>query len=453
MPLTSINPATGKRIAVYPTHSRAQIEQVLARAAKAQRSWRAASIDDRAALLRRLGAAFRDRRDALARLATDEMGKPITQARAEVEKCAATCAFFADRGAAMLASQKPAGAPPHSRIEFDALGTVLAIMPWNFPYWQLIRAAVPALLAGNTIVLKHAPSVPGCALALEKLFTGADFPRGVFQTLLVDVAPVPALIADDRIRAVTLTGSTRAGREVAALAGAALKPIVLELGGSDPFLVLEGADVAAAAELAAQARLINSGQSCICAKRLIVVRRHARAFEQQLIEQFAKRRVGDPTNEQTDVGPLARADLRANLERQVTRALRGGATISYRATLDQPRGFFTAPTILRNVRPGNAAFDEETFGPVAALVIARNEADAINLANDSAYGLGATVCTRDTAAAKRVARTLESGCVFVNELVRSTPELPFGGIKQSGFGRELGTWGVQAFTNIKTVVG
>jgi succinate-semialdehyde dehydrogenase/glutarate-semialdehyde dehydrogenase len=290
-------------------------------------------------------------------------------------------------------------------------------------------------------------------LALEKLFTVAGFPRGIFQSLLIDIRPVATLIGDDRVRAVTLTGSTAAGRHVAALAGAALKPVVLELGGSDPLMVLEGADVAKAAELAAQSRLINSGQSCICAKRLIVVREHAREFERLLTAQFAARRVGDPTDPAIDVGPLARADLRDNLQRQVRRATRAGARVTFVGRVPESAGFYYPPTILHAVRPGNPVFDEETFGPVAAVVVARDEANAIKLANHSAYGLGATVCTADRDAADRVARQLESGCVFVNELVRSMPELPFGGIKQSGFGRELGSWGAQAFTNVKTVVG
>lgn len=453
MSLVSINPATGKRIAVYRGHTRSDVERVLTRADLAQRAWRRLAPKQWATFVRALGRVVRQRRDALAVLATDEMGKPIAQARAEVDKCAALCDFFAASGPRLLAEQRPPGAPSNARVSIEPLGVILAIMPWNFPFWQVFRAAVPALLVGNTVLLKHAPSVPACALALEDIFRQAGFPPGTFQSLLIDTRPVPALIADPRVRGVTLTGSTRAGEAVGALAGAALKPAVFELGGSDPILVLEDADLDHAAETAAYARLMNSGQSCICAKRIIVVRGVARDFEARFVARFAARRVGPPTDPTTDVGPLARADLRDALDLQVKRSIRQGARLLVGGATVPGRGFFYQPTVLADVVPGMAAFDEEVFGPVGALVTARNEAHAIELANQSEYGLGAAVFTRTAARAQRVAAQLEVGCVYANDFVRSSPELPFGGTKRSGYGRELGAWGLQAFANIKTIVG
>jgi succinate-semialdehyde dehydrogenase / glutarate-semialdehyde dehydrogenase len=328
---------------------------------------------------------------------------------------------------------------------------ILAIMPWNFPFWQVIRAAVPAIISGNAMMLKHAPSVPGCALALEKVFRRAGVPQGVFQVLLMGTAPVPGLIADRRIAGVTLTGSTTAGKSVGALAGAAMKPAVFELGGSDPVVVLGDADIDGAAEMCAVSRLLNSGQSCVCAKRFIVVRSVLRAFEDKFTERIAARRVGDPTEPDTDVGPLARADLRDKLHAQVRGSIRRGARVLLGGKPLPGDGFFYAPTVLTNVAPGMPAFDEEIFGPVAAIVPARDEAEAIRLANATDYGLGATLFTRDRARARKLVPQIEAGCVFVNDYVRSSPELPFGGIKQSGYGRELGEWGAHAFVNVKTV--
>jgi succinate-semialdehyde dehydrogenase/glutarate-semialdehyde dehydrogenase len=453
MSLISVNPATGHRIAVFRSHTRADLGRIVARADVAQRAWARLTPAQRATFIRALGAELRTRRDALAALATDEMGKPVTQGRGEVEKCAALCDYYSAEGPRMLASQHPPRAPEKSRVVFEPLGVVLAIMPWNFPFWQVLRAVVPTLLAGNAVLLKHAPSVPGCAVALEKIFSQAGFPPGVFQVLLTTTRPVPALIADRRIAAVTLTGSTRAGREVAALAGAALKPVVLELGGSDPLIVLEDAEVERAATIATQARLINSGQSCICAKRMIVVRSLLRDFEQQFTARMVAARVGDPTDPQTDLGPLARSDLRDALHAQVKRSVRQGARLLLGGAIPPGRGFFYPPTVLTDVAPGMAAFDEETFGPLAAIVPARDEAHAIELANATNFGLGAAVFTRQAPRARKVAAQLAAGCVFVNDFVRSSPELPFGGIKESGYGRELGSWGAHAFTNIKTIVG
>lgn len=452
MALISINPATGRRIAVYREHGNADVERATARAHAAQPRWAARSFAARAAHLRALARALRARAEPLSRLAADEMGKPIAQGRAEVEKCALLCEYYADQGATLLADERPAGASRHARVAFEPLGVVLAIMPWNFPFWQVVRAAVPALVAGNAVLLKHAPNVSGCALAIEKIFARAKFPAGILQILLINTAPVARLIADPRVHGVTLTGSTRAGKAVAALAGAAMKPGVFELGGSDAAIVLADADLDLAAEICASSRLINSGQSCVCAKRFIVARSVLRPFTERLVERMRARQVGSPLDPATEVGPLARADLRDQLAAQVRQSVRCGArAILGGAALPGP-GYYFAPTVLTGIAAGMAVHDEEVFGPVAALIAVRDEAAAIRAANASRFGLGATVFTRDRARGERVARQLAAGCVFVNELLRSSPELPFGGIKESGYGRELGAWGARAFTNVKTIV-
>ena len=451
MALVSINPATGRRIATYREHTRSQLERAVARATAAQARWRAVTAAQRARHFLALARALRAKTNALATLAADEMGKPVAQGRAEVEKSAVLCEYYARHGAALLADDHPPGAPRNARVTFEPLGVILAIMPWNFPFWQVVRAVVPALAAGNAVLLKHAPGVPGCALAMEKLGVRAGLPAGVFQILLTGTAPIPALIADARIHGVTLTGSTRAGKSVAALAGAAMKPGVFELGGSDPAIVLADADLDRAAEICAQSRLINSGQSCVCAKRFIVVRSVLREFEEKFVARIAARRVGPPLETSTDIGPLARADLRDNLHGQVKRSLRQGARLLLGGKPRPGAGFFYEPTVLTRVRPGMAAFDEEIFGPVAAIIPARDEADAIRLANATTFGLGAALFTRNPARARRLVPQIAAGCVFVNDFVRSSPELPFGGIKESGHGRELGAWGARAFVNVKTV--
>jgi succinate-semialdehyde dehydrogenase/glutarate-semialdehyde dehydrogenase len=396
---------------------------------------------------------LRARRDDLAALATAEMGKPFPQACGEGEKSALLCEYYAAHGPKMLAPEIPPGAPRGARVVHEPLGVLLAIMPWNFPIWQVFRAAVPALLAGNTVLLKHAPNVPGSALAVEKLFRDAGLPEGVFQILLIDTTPVPALIADARVSAVTLTGSVAAGKAVAALAGAALKPGVFELGGSDAFIVLADADLDRAAEIGAHARLLNAGQSCVCAKRFIVARGVRREFEEKFLARMAARRVGDPTLATTDVGPLARADLREKLHAQVLASVRAGARVALGGAPLAGPGFFYAPTVLTDVRPGMPAYDEELFGPVASVITVRDEAEAVRVANDTVFGLGAAVFTASAARARRVARALAVGSVFLNDFVRSDPALPFGGVKASGLGRELGAWGLRAFANAKTIVG
>lgn len=451
MYFTALNPATGRQLGRYAGHTATQVEKALARAHVAQRRWRVLPLKRRIPHLRALARTLLAGREALAALATAEMGKPIAQARAEVEKCALLCEYYAEHGPQLLADERPLGAPPNARVVLEPLGIVLAIMPWNFPFWQVIRAALPALIGGNAMLLKHAPNIPGCALALEKIFVRAGVPAGLFQIVLTDTSPVPGLLADSRISAVTLTGSTRAGKSVAALAGAAMKPGVFELGGSDPAIVLEDADLRKAAELCALSRLLNSGQSCVCAKRFIVVRSVLREFEDRLTARMAARRVGDPTDLATDVGPLAREDLRDQLQAQVARSIRQGARLLLGGAPSSGPGFFYPPSVLAGVRSGMAVFDEEVFGPVAAIIAVKDEAEAIRVANHSVYGLGASLFTRSRARARRIVPQLEAGCVFINDFVRSAPELPFGGVKQSGFGRELGGWGARAFLNVKTV--
>lgn len=451
MSLISINPATGQRLHIHGLHSSVQIEQAVARAHAAFQGWRETSPAFRARHLRALGRILRLQRDDLAGLITAEMGKPVTQARAEIEKCAAVCDYYARHGADWLADEHPPGAPKAARVVHEPLGVVLAIMPWNFPFWQLFRAAVPALMAGNTVLLKHASNVSGCALAIAQVFADARVPAGLLQTLLITAREVSALVADARIRGVTLTGSTAAGRAVAALAGAALKPCVLELGGSDAYVVLEDADLDHAAETCAAARLINAGQSCISAKRLIVAGKIRRDFEKRLVARMKARHPGDPADPRTVLGPLARHDLRDELHAQVQRSLRRGARLLLGGTVPPGPGWFYPPTVLTGVKPGMPAYGEELFGPVAAVIPVRDETEAVTAANDTPYGLGAAVFSRSRPRARETARQLEAGMVFINDFVRSDPALPFGGVKHSGLGRELGRPGLLAFTNQKTL--
>jgi succinate-semialdehyde dehydrogenase/glutarate-semialdehyde dehydrogenase len=450
-----INPTTEEPLEEIPDHTPAQVEAKLRSANEAFAAWRRAPMSDRTALMHRAAALLRSRRADLSSLMTREMGKPITAAEAEIDKCAAACDHFADHAAAYLATETIPTDADRSYVRCDPLGAVLAIMPWNFPYWQVIRFAAPALMAGNVALLKHAPNVPGCALALEEVFRAAGFPPGVFTTLLIDTDATAAVIRHPVIRAVTLTGSERAGMAVASTAGKVLKKTVLELGGSDPFIVIwrDGNDrdfLCDAAFEAAKARCINSGQSCIAAKRFIVVG-PVDPFEQWLAGFMADMEVGDAMDRATQVGPLARLDLLENLHDQVRRSLDAGARLLTGGERLARKGFYYAPTVLSEVRPGMPAFDEETFGPLAAIIAARDVDEAIHLANQSRYGLGASIWTRDTALAERIAPEIDSGCVFINGAVKSDPRLPFGGIKNSGYGRELSQVGIREFVNLKTV--
>jgi succinate-semialdehyde dehydrogenase/glutarate-semialdehyde dehydrogenase len=449
--MQSVNPATGAREREYVGDTDAQLEEKLARGAAAAGRWRKVPVEQRGKLMRRAAEVLQKNKSTYAGLMVTEMGKPITQAEAEIEKCATACHWFADHAARLLQSEDHPSDAARSYVRFDPLGMVLAIMPWNFPFWQCIRFAAPGLMAGNVGVLKHADNVPGCALAIESLFTEAGFPEGCFQTLMISVERTDEIIADPRIAAVTLTGSERAGRIVGREAGGALKKIVLELGGSDPFIVLKDADIARAAQVAALARCNNSGQSCIAAKRFILVPEVYDAFAAALVKEMGRLVVGEPMDRATQVGPLAREDLRDKLTSQVRHSVAGGAHVLLGGGPTPSSGFYYPPTILGNVAPGMAAFDEETFGPVAALVRAKNEEDAIRLANFSHYGLGASIWTKDIARAEAIAPDIDAGSVFINGMVKSIPSLPFGGIKASGHGRELSEVGIREFVNIKTV--
>ncbi len=401
--------------------------------------------------MREAAQILRTRRAEYARTMTTEMGKPIVQAEAEVDKCAWVCEYYADHAEAFLAEQPRETQASRSYVRFDPLGPVLAVMPWNFPFWQVFRFAAPALMAGNAGILKHASNVPRSALAMEEVFREAGFPRGLFSTVLVGPSAVAGLIADPRIVAVTLTGSELAGSKVAEQAGYALKKTVLELGGSGPFIVLADADIGAAARTAADARLINSGQSCIAAKRFIVGEPVADQLLERYLHELSSRRMGDPLARETQVGPQARVDLGDSLHQQIAESVKRGAKLLLGGEVPARKGAFYPPTLLAAVDKGMPAFDEETFGPVAAVIRAKDEADAVRLANDSAFGLGASLCTQDRVRAERMAAQIEAGAVFVNSLVTSDPRLPFGGIKRSGYGRELSEYGIREFVNIKSV--
>lgn len=451
MEFLSINPYTGERLASLPAHDDTWVARALERASRTARIWREGGTAPRTALLLEVARLLRERQGAYAALMAQEMGKPIREAHAEVLKSAWACEFYAEQGAAMLADEVVASDARDSRVVYEPLGTVLGIMPWNFPFWQVLRAAAPILMAGNTFLLKHASNVPQCALALEALFRDAGAPEGVFQILLVKADKVAALIGDDRVHGVTLTGSESAGRRVAAVAGGALKPTVMELGGSDAFIVLEDADLESTLDQAVAARFQNAGQSCIAAKRFIVHRRLVEAFGEGLASRIEQLRLGDPMHEETDIGPLARVDLRDEVLEQVQASVRGGATLRFGGVAIPGASAGMHPTLLTGVEPGMLAFDEEIFGPVASVTAAQDDMHALQLANASRYGLGGSVWTRDAARGESLTRALECGAAFVNGMVRSDPRLPFGGMKASGLGRELGIQGLRAFTNVKTL--
>ncbi len=449
--MESMNPASGERLAHLPVLSQLAIEQALAHAAAAALVWPKTTFADRATLLRTIATRLREQTESLARLMGLEMGKPVREARAEIAKCALGCEYYADHAESFLADETVSTNAARSLVSYAPLGTVLAIMPWNFPFWQVFRAAAPALMAGNTVLLKHASNVPQCALAIGQLFRGAGFPTGVFQSLLIRGNQAEALIADERVHAVTLTGSESAGRRVAATAGAHLKKCVLELGGSDPFVVLADADLDLAAETAVTARFQNAGQSCIATKRFILLESIADEFLRRLLPRIEALRVGDPSRDDTDIGPLARADLRDTLHRQVTESISAGARLLLGGGPLAGPGCYYQPTVLDGVRPGMPAYHEELFGPVAAILRAGDEGEALRLANDTRYGLGASVWSRDAARAEQFVRAIHSGLGFVNGAVHSDPRLPFGGVKNSGYGRELGAHGIREFVNVRTI--
>jgi len=449
--VSTIDPTTEETLATYETHGRAAIDAALDRAAARFRTHRATPLEERSTGLRAAASVLRKRQTDLGTTAVREMGKTILEAEAEVEKCALACDHYAEHGPAYIADERVATNATESFVAFRPLGVLLAIMPWNFPYWQVFRAAAPALLAGNVVVLKHATNVTGCALEIENVFREAGFPAGAFTTLVVAGHDMEAIVADPRVAAATLTGSEGAGSAVAATAGKHLKKTVLELGGSDAFIVLADADVASAARTAVKARFQNNGQSCIAAKRFIVEEAVHDAFVDAFVAETRKLRIGNPLERETTLGPLARADLRDALAEQVRGSVARGARIATGGKALAGRGYFYEPTILVDVEPGMPAFDEETFGPAAAVVRVRDVAQAVELANRSEFGLGGNLWTNDLERAKALAARLESGAVFINGMTASDPRLPFGGVKKSGYGRELAAFGIREFTNVQTI--
>lgn len=446
----SLNPATRMVVAEYPYETAEDLEKHLQRAQTGFEEWSRRSVADRLEVLRRMATVLRQDLEPLARAASTEMGKPIKQARAEVEKCATLCDWYAEHGAPMLADEStPVGTDAY--VSYHPLGTVLAVMPWNFPYWQIMRGAVPILLGGNAYALKHAPNVMGCAYALEKAWAKAGLPDGVFTVLNVQPELVSVAIRDDRVAAVAVTGSVRAGSAIAAQAGAALKKSVLELGGSDPFIVLAGANIDKAVDAAVIGRFQNAGQICIAAKRIILEASIAEEFTAKFVKAVAALRVGDPLDEATELGPMARFDLRDELDQQVQSSIQQGAQVLLGGAKLPGDGNYYAPTVLGNVRPGMTTFVQETFGPVASLIVAKDAAEALQLANDSEFGLSAAIWTGDKASAKEMARKLVTGGVFINGFSASDPRIPIGGVKRSGYGRELSYYGVHEFMNAQAV--
>lgn len=454
MSIQSINPLNGKALKKYTEDSDETVSSKIEKGDKAWMKWKTTSFTEREKLLRNTSKILKERKKELAALMAEEMGKPLKEGISEIEKCALVCEYYAKNGRSFLKDELIKTDAKKSYVSFQPIGVVLAVMPWNFPFWQVFRFLAPGLLAGNCGILKHASNVPGCALAIEDVLKKAGFPSGVFQTLMVGSKAVKKIIANPLVKAVTLTGSTGAGMKVAELAGKHLKKSVLELGGSDPYIILEDADLELAAEVCAKSRLINNGQSCIAAKRFIVLKKVEKEFIQLFKEKMAAKKMGDPFKAGTDLGPMARKDLRDDLHKQVLENIKAGAKCILGGKIPDMPGehAFYEPTILTGVKKGMPAYDEEIFGPVATVISATNIAAAIRIANDTSFGLGAAIFTKDIALGEKIAREdLQSGSCFVNEFVKSDPRLPFGGIKQSGYGRELGLYGIHEFVNIKTV--
>ena len=452
MAIESINPATGERIESFDEMPPEQACKIIDKAHQAFLGWRETSFDRRAGLMRRAAGLLRERVETYAELMALEMGKPRREGRAEVEKCAWVCEHYAENAQEYLRDEPIETDATRSFVTHEPLGVVLAVMPWNFPFWQVFRFAAPGLMAGNAGVLKHASNVPRCGLSIEEIFRDAGFPPDLFRALLVGGPGVRPLIEHPKVRAVTLTGSTPAGQAVAGAAGAVLKKTVLELGGSDAYLILEDADLETAVEACVMGRLLNGGQSCIAAKRFVVTEKIREEFESRLVRRMSAATMGDPLGEECDIGPQARHDLRDELHEQVERSVASGASLLLGGQLPDGPGAYYPPTVLTDVQPGMPAYDEELFGPVAAIIPVQDEEQAIRVANDSEFGLGAAVFTGDTTRGEEIAaRRLEAGSCFVNTFVKSDPRLPFGGIKQSGYGRELGRHGIHEFVNVKTI--
>ncbi len=451
MSLISINPSSGKEIERFRTYDEDEIALAVQEAYEAFKIWRRTAFTERSDRMRAAADLLRRDRERHAVTMAKEMGKPVAQGAAEIDKCARVCDFYAEHAERMLAPESASSDGSMAYVRFDPIGPVLAVMPWNFPFWQVFRFAAPALMAGNTALLKHASNVTRCALNIEETFSGAGFPQNAFRTLPIESAAVESVIRNPLVAAATLTGSEAAGAAVASAAGSVVKKCVLELGGADPFIVLDDADMEAAASTAATARCINGGQSCIAAKRFIVTPGAAGAFIDRFVSAMSAKRVGDPLDPAVDIGPLAREDLLLELDAQVKASVASGARLLLGGERLPDRGAFYPPTVLDEVSPGMPAWSEELFGPTAAVIRARDEDHAIDIANATEFGLGASIWTADTARAEALAARIEAGSVFINGLVKSDPRLPFGGIRKSGFGRELGTYGIREFVNIKTV--
>lgn len=452
MPYTSLNPATGEKLNEYPTIPPEELLRILEKMHTDFLDWRNWSFEQRAACFNKLAAQLRERVDECAKIMVREIGKPVSQGRAEILKCAGCCEYFAEHAEAFLKDEPVESDSEESFITHQPLGIILGIMPWNFPFWQVIRASVPAMMAGNAFLLKHAPNVPECALTLEAMFHEAGFPTHCFRNVMIETDTCAFAIVDARVQGITLTGSVKAGQAIATQSATQLKKVVLELGGTDPYLILHDADISHAAKTCAQARMQNCGQTCIAAKRLIVVPEVADKFVSALKDELSKWEPGDPAEEETTLGPMAREDLRDTLHHQVAKSIDAGATLLLGGEKPMRTGAWYPPTLLDHVTPGMSAFNEELFGPVASVVRAEDETHAIALANASPYGLGAAIFSKDLSRARKLARTqLQAGFVAINDFVRSDPRLPFGGIKMSGLGRELGSVGIKEFVNTKSV--
>ncbi len=452
MSITTINPANEKEIKIYNEMSQKEVEQAVLSSHRAYLDWKEWSLSKRAECFKKAAEILRKNTDSYAKLMAEEIGKPLAQGEAEIEKCAWVCEYYAEHAEGFLGRQYIETEASKSYVSFEPLGVVLAIMPWNFPFWQVFRFAVPTLIAGNGVLLKHAPNTFGCGVAIEEIFHTAGFPSHLFKNLIINHAQTAEVIRHKQVVGVTLTGSNKAGRVVAAEAGKALKKTVLELGGSDPYIVLADADLDLAVDKSLTARMLNTGQVCISAKRLIIIKDVIQAFQEKVIEKLKSFKMGDPFDLEVNLGPMAREDLRDNLHQQVQLSIKQGAKLIQGGEVPEGKGYFYPPTILTNVKKGMPAFDEEVFGPVVVLIEAKDEEEAIALANDSDYGLGAAVFTEDVAKGEVIAeKELQAGCCFVNDFVKSDPRLPFGGIKNSGFGREIGSIGIKEFVNAKTV--
>ena len=450
--MQAINPATGEKRRIFPDHNELEIEEKISKAQKAFLNWRTTPFNHRTALLKNASVTLKENMKELAITMAVEMGKPVREGQSEVEKCSWVCEYYAEHAESFLAIEEVNTEATRSYVAYQPLGIVLAIMPWNFPFWQVFRFAAPALMAGNATLLKHAPNVPECANAIEEIFLKAGFPEGLFTNLFIDLQQTAEVIEHPKVKAVTLTGSTTAGKAVAAKAGAELKKTVLELGGSDPYIILEDANLTEAAKICATSRLINNGQSCISAKRFIVVETVRETFEKLLVEEMSKFRMGDPLDISTHLGTIARKDLRDNLSRQVEESISRGARCLMGGYLPAGPGYYYPPTVLTDVERGMPAYEEEMFGPVASIIAASSEHEAITIANDTAYGLGAAIFSEDVKRAEKIAQgDIEAGACFINSFVKSDPRLPFGGIKASGYGRELSYQGIKEFVNIKTI--